>query len=59
MIDAIDVRAENGAVEVGLFRAEECVQVLRLSEAEARELHEHLGEAIGQAHPAARCGGVG
>ena len=57
MIDGIDVRAENCAVEVGLFRGEECVQVLQLNEAKARELLEHLGEAIDEGHPAASCGG--
>ena len=52
MIDGIDVRGEDQAVEVGLFRGEECVQVLQLDEDEARRLHKHLGEAIERAYPA-------
>jgi hypothetical protein len=53
MIDAIDVRCEDGRVEIGLFLGEECVQVLPLDEERSRELRRHLGEAIEEAYPSA------
>ncbi len=46
MIDSIDVRAEDGQVQVGLFHGEECAQVLPVGLDQARELHKALGEAI-------------
>ncbi len=53
MIDAIDVRCEDGRVEIGLFLGEECVQVLPLDEERSRKLRRHLGEAIEEAYPPA------
>ena len=53
MIDGIDVRDEDGSVEIGLFCGEECVQVLRLDEDQARTLYRHLGEAIEWVYPGA------
>ena len=46
MIDSIDARAEDGQVEVGLFLGEECLQLVPLGLAQARELHGALGRAI-------------